>query len=485
MTTLVWFRRDLRIADNPALAAAARDGAVIPLYIFAPEEDAPWRPGAASRWWLHQSLGALDQDLRRLGSRLIVRHAQDSLSELLAIARDTGATRILWNRLYEPATVARDRLIKATLRGSGIGAESFNASLLREPWEIANQAGKPFQVFTAFWRHCLALPDPPEPQPAPALLPAPAKWPPSLQISQLELPPRIDWAASMRAEWSPGERAATAQLDTFLGEAFEAYAQQRNRPDRTGTSRLSPHLHFGEIGPRQIWHATQDHARAPHLGAAWRDSQFLAELGWREFGHHLLHHFPRTAHEPLRERFEAFPWRRSADELRAWQRGRTGYPIVDAGMRELWKTGWMHNRVRMITASFLIKDLLQPWQDGAAWFWDTLVDADLAANTLGWQWVAGCGADAAPYFRIFNPSTQGRKFDPDGAYIRRFLPELERMPSEWIHEPWRAPAAVRQAAGLKIDADYPAPIVDHGQARERALRALAVVTESGKKRPPG
>ena len=475
MTTLVWFRSDLRVEDNPALAAAAAGGSVVPVFIHAPAEDGAWAPGAASRWWLHHSLTALADDLRRAGSRLIVRTAAESGHELHALAEECGARRVVWNRRYEPAALARERSVQATLRAAGLAAESFNASLLHEPWAVANKSGGPFQVFTPFWRHCLALPEPAAPLPAPAALAPPPRWPASRTIAELELLPERDWAGGLHAAWQPGSRGARLRLGQFLQDAFGAYREMRNRPDLAGTSRLSPHLHFGEIGPRQIWHGVREFTRAAGFEAGWRESQYLAEIGWRDFAHHLLVHFPATPLEPLRAQFARFPWRDDPGALTAWQRGRTGYPIVDAGMRELWRTGWMHNRVRMVAASFLIKDLLLPWSAGAAWFWDTLVDADLAANTLGWQWVAGCGADAAPYFRIFNPSGQGIKFDPDGAYVRRFVPELARMPAAWIHEPWRAPAPVLREAGVELGRNYPRPIVDHGLARTRALAALASI----------
>ncbi len=473
MTTLVWFRSDLRIADNPALSAAAQDDAVIPVFIHAPGEEAPWAPGAASTWWLHHSLERIALDLRGLGSRRRLRVADDSQGELWALARECGAHRIVWNRRYEPAIIARDQKIKAALRASGIAADSFNAALLHEPWDIANKSGAPYQVFTPYWRQCLSRGEPDAPLDAPAALPSPAGWPRSLELAELGLLPRIDWSGGMRGAWTPGAGGAIEGLERFLEGAFAAYPERRNRPDIPGTSRLSPHLHFGEIGPRQIWHVARHFAGTHGLDASWPHSQFLAEIGWREFAHHLLYHFAHTPAEPLRASFAQFPWRDDPDGLAAWQCGRTGYPIVDAGMRELWQTGWMHNRVRMIAASFLVKDLLQPWNAGAAWFWDTLVDADLAANTLGWQWVTGCGADAAPYFRIFNPSGQGAKFDPQGLYVRRYIPELARLPDQWVHEPWRAPPVVLREAGVRLGVDYPFPVVDHGVARLRALQALA------------
>ena len=364
--------------------------------------------------------------------------------------------------------------MRESLRANGLEAESFNAALLHEPWTIQNQSGKPFQVFTPFWRHCLTKPDPAEPLPAPKQLAPPAHWPESLAPAELQLEPRLKWAEGFHAVWQPGEAGAAKALKHFLAGAFDNYSDQRNRPDAAGTSRLSPYLHFGEISPRQVWHGLKAMASQRGLAVAhWRGSQFLTEVGWREFAHHLLYHFPHTPTEPLRVDFKQFPWRKNAAWLKAWQRGCTGFPIVDAGMRELWATGWMHNRVRMIVASFLVKDLLIDWQEGARWFWDTLVDADLSQNTLGWQWTAGCGADAAPYFRVFNPTTQGEKFDPNGAYVRRWCPELANLPANWIHQPDKAPATVLRAAGLELGRNYPYNIVSHAIAREEALAAFA------------
>ena len=477
MTTLVWFRQDLRVADNPALAAAREDGGgVVPVYIFAPEEEEIWRPGAAACWWLHHSLDSLAADLSALGSRLVLRRSGNSLGELLALARDCGADRIVWNRRYEPLIRVRDTRVKEALREAGFAAHSFNGALLHEPAAVKSGSGGAFQVFTPFWRRCLALPDPPAPVPAPRALPVPAHWPVSQTLADFQLLPVRDWCAGIRAAWLPGSAAAQVKLDGFLRHSFADYAQSRNRPDLSGTSRLSPHLHFGEIGPRQVWHAAR--AAGSALSADWRGSQFLAELGWREFGHHLLYHFPRLPGEALRANFRSFPWKSDLPALRRWQRGETGYPIVDAGMRELWQTGWMHNRVRMIAASFLVKDLLLSWEDGARWFWDTLVDADLAANTLGWQWVAGCGADAAPFFRIFNPGLQGAKFDPAGRYVRRWIPEIAKLPDQWLHQPWLAPPEVLRAGAVRLGRDYPDRLVEHGAARAAALAALSSITSS-------
>ncbi|MGC3957158.1 MAG: deoxyribodipyrimidine photo-lyase [Verrucomicrobiota bacterium] len=493
--SLVWFRLDLRLADNPALSAAIKRGAVVPIFIHAPEEEVPWVPGGAALWWLHQSLAAHEAALREVGSELVIRRGP-TLVTLRALVKETGATAVFWNRRYEPAVTARDTQIKASLRADGLLVESFNAALLHEPWTIQNQSKKPFQVFTPFWKHCLTKPDPEVPLTVPKRLAAPERWPTSLELDALELEPKIKWAEGMRAVWQPGEAGAGRLLKEFLANAFTDYAEKRNRPDLRGTSRLSPHLHFGEISPRQIWHGVRQGFGAPASDPArsvgesstsraggrrsivdWRMSQFLAEVGWREFAHHLLHHFPHTPTEPLREDFKKFPWRKDAAFLKAWQKGQTGYPIVDAGMRELWTTGWMHNRVRMIVASFLVKDLLLSWREGAAWFWDTLVDADLAQNTLGWQWTAGCGADAAPYFRVFNPVSQGEKFDPQGDYVRKWCPELARLSDEWLHQPHKAPSDVLTRAGIELGRTYPVPMVSHAIAREVALEAFAKLKE--------
>jgi deoxyribodipyrimidine photo-lyase len=475
-TTLVWFRQDLRLADNPALAAALEFGApIVPVFIHSPAQDAPWEPGGASRWWLHQSLSQLDRDLRAVGSRLCLRAGTDALAELLHLAQECGAARVVWNRRYEPQVTARDQRVKAGLRSAGCEAVSFNAALLHEPWTVKSKSGGPFQVFSAFWRHCMTLPEPPLPLPRPAHLPAPAVWPASLDLADLGLLARHQWTAGLQAAWTPGSVAAHGLLDRFLNDSLEVYPTHRDRPDLPDTSRLSPYLHFGEISPREVWHGLRGFALRHGRHSSWRQSQFLTELGWREFAYHLLYHFPATPDMPLREKFTAFPWKSSVDNSQSWQRGATGYPIVDAGMRQLWRTGWMHNRVRMIAASFLVKDLLQNWVGGARWFWDTLVDADLASNTLGWQWVAGCGADAAPYFRIFNPTTQATRFDPQGTYVREWVPELARLPSQWIHQPWAAPGPVLAAADVRLGESYPHRLLDHETARAEALAALATL----------
>jgi deoxyribodipyrimidine photo-lyase len=461
--TIVWFRHDLRLEDQPALRAAAhKGGPIVPVYVWAPEEEGDWPPGAASRFWLHHSLQSLDRDLRRRGSRLVLRR-RSSLQALLDCARQARARAVVFTRRSEPAARLRDDYVAGALRQAGLEVEACDGHLLFSPDEVRTRAGDPYRVFTPFHRACTLLGDPPPPLPAPARLPAPAAWPSGVTLGSLALEPRPDWAEGLRFAWRPGESGARARLEAFLAGAARDYRIGRDRPAEEGTSRLSPHLHFGEISPRTVFHAVTE---------AGSGAVFLRELFWREFAAHLLHHFPHTPEEPLRAAYRRFPWRRDPAALRAWQRGRTGFPIVDAGMRELWTTGFMHNRVRMIVASFLVKDLLITWQEGAAWFWDTLVDADLANNTLGWQWSAGCGADAAPYFRIFNPVAQGERFDPEGEYAARFLPPLRGLPGAARHQPWRASQAALEAAGLVLDEDYPRPIVDHAAARRRALAAF-------------
>jgi deoxyribodipyrimidine photo-lyase len=471
--SLLWFRQDLRLADNPALLAAVRRGGpVIPVFIWSPEDEGRWQPGAASRWWLHQSLAQLDVSLRQRGSRLIIRRGP-TLEAFRELLDQSGATAVYWNRRYEPALISRDTSVKTALRHDGLITESSNGALLFEPWTVQTQKGQPYQVFSSFWKACLGQPEPAPPEDAPSHIDTPRHWPATLKLTDLGLEPTIDWAGGLRASWCPGEAGAFAQLKRFLEEALSAYPTGRDRPDRLGTSRLSPHLHFGEVSARQIWFAVREQraARGTHRCARAIHS-YSRELGWREFAHHLLFHFQHAPEQPLRKEFASFPWKPDPENLRAWQRGQTGYPIVDAGMRELWHTGWMHNRVRMVVASFLVKDLLIPWQEGAAWFWDTLVDADLANNTLGWQWTAGCGADAAPYFRIFNPVTQGEKFDPEGDYVRHWVPELSKLPNEWVHRPWEAPPGILADVGIRLGSTYPQPIVHHREARSRSLEAF-------------
>ncbi len=471
---LVWFRNDLRLDDNPALRAAI-DGGYVPLmvYIHAPAEEGDWRPGAASDAWRHHALAALDARLRERGSQLRCFHGP-TLATLESICAAVGAEAVFWNRRYEPAVEARDTEIKRTLRRSGLRAESFNGALLFEPWEIETGQGDPYKVFTPFWKRALGQ------WRAPRLWDAPARFetledddavPHGVPLDGLHLRPARGWDAGCWDRFTPGEPGARAALAHFLDAGLDGYGRARDLPAARGTSRLSPHLHFGEVSIARVAHAARER------DAGEDGKTFVAELGWREFAHHLLHHFPQTVDENLNPRFEDFQWAPARGaRLEAWQRGRTGVPIVDAGMRELWHTGWMHNRVRMIVASYLTKHMRIHWRHGARWFWDTLVDADLANNTLGWQWVAGTGADAAPYFRVFNPLTQAQRFDPEAAYVLRWLPELETLPARHRLAPWEAPAAA-----LKSLRGYPkAPIVDLAEGRQAALDAYGQVSSSGR-----
>ncbi len=435
MRIIHWFRRDLRLTDNPALEwACTHADALCLVYIHAPQDEAPWTPGAASNWWLNASLAALAQQLSAQGQQLIIRNGH-SLEQLRTLAQEFKADAVCWNRLYEPAALARDQRIKQSLSEQGLSVRSHNAALLLEPWQVETGGGTPYRVFTPFWKSAQQQLPPPQ-----AVAAAPQDWPAATQLHSesldtLALHPSHRWADKLAGHWVPGEEAALDQLDAFA-ERIADYAQARDIPGRDGTSRLSPHLHFGELGPRQI--------RAALSTCVPQDAdKYMSELGWREFAHHLLYHFPHTPQNAFNPRFAQFPWRDAStaqDDLRLWQRGETGIELVDAGMRELWATGWMHNRVRMIVGSLLTKNLGIHWLAGANWFWDTLVDADLANNTLGWQWVAGCGADASPYFRIFNPDTQAQRFDPDRRYRDR-----------WLNTP------------------PPAPIVDLKQSRAQAL----------------
>jgi deoxyribodipyrimidine photo-lyase len=471
-TAIVWLRRDLRFTDNLALRHALEHaGTIVPVYIHSPEEDATWAPGAASRWWLHHSLTALNTQLVKRGSRLIVRRGP-SLQALEELIESTGATLVAWNRNYDPADLARDAKIEQALTDR-VTVHTENSSLLFEPGTVFNGEQKPYRVFTPFWRAVAdRLDKVGDPWRAPKEFPAPARWPKSLELDDLELLPTLDWADAFTKDWRPGEAGALRRLRDFRND-IGPYDTWRDRPDQSGTSRLSPHLHFGELGPRQI----VAELRAVDGGARQAAASYLRQIGWREFAHQLLFHFPATTDKPMDARFARMTWSRSSKSLRAWQRGLTGYPLVDAGMRQLWKTGWMHNRVRMIVASFLIKNLQHHWLEGARWFWDTLVDADLANNTMGWQWTAGCGADAAPYYRIFNPMLQGERFDPQHRYIREWVPELARLPDRWIGEPWSASADVLAAAGVTLGKTYPKPIVDFKESRDAALAGYQRIRE--------
>jgi len=462
---IVWFRQDLRLTDNPALAAAAEMNApILPLYILDDESPGEARMGAASRWWLHHSLNALNESLD--GCLLCLEG--NAATVLPRLAKNIDAEAVFWNRCYEPWRIDRDKRIKGGLIKGGFKVRSFNASLLFEPPSVTKADGTPYRVFTPFYRKgCL------ESAPAPRR-PLANQRDLSLYserggetVDDLGLLPSIPWYTGMEAEWTPGEAGAEAKLDAFLSYGISDYKEGRNRPDRPYVSRLSPHLHFGEISPNSIWYAAKKLEDKEELT---RDlDHFLSELGWREFSYYLLYYWPSLPTENLQAKFNRFPWQNNPQHLELWQRGMTGYPIVDAGMRELWQTGYMHNRVRMIVGSFLVKNLLLDWRHGAAWFWDTLVDADLANNSAGWQWIAGCGADAAPYFRVFNPVTQGNKFDPEGDYVRRYVPEVAELPDKYLHSPWEAPEDVLAEAGVALGDTYPRPLVELKASRERAL----------------
>ncbi len=471
---IVWFRQDLRVADNPALAHAVEGGyPVLPVYILDDETPGPWKAGGASRWWLHHSLQELQGALAERGATLVLRRG--SAAEVIAgLIDETGAAGVYWNRCYEPHAIRRDKALKDDLKAQGLDAQSFNGSLLFEPWTIETKQGSFYKVYTRFWHACREKGDPPLPLPTLDSISGPDREIETEVLGDWGLLPRKpDWAEGLRARWQPGERGGMARLREFLDEGLGDYKQRRDFPADTVTSNLSAFLHWGDISPRQVWYETIRHA-------GWTDAseKFLKELVWREFAYHVFYHLPDLPETPMYARFKAFPWADDDGMLACWQQGRTGYPMVDAGMRELWQTGHMHNRVRMVTASFLVKHLLLPWQAGEAWFWDTLVDADLAVNAFSWQWVAGCGADAAPFFRIFNPIMQGTKFDPGGDYIRKYVPEIAKLPDKYLFAPWEAPDDVLHDAGVELGETYPKPVVDHKTARERALAAFKSLPEN-------
>jgi deoxyribodipyrimidine photo-lyase len=474
---IVWFRDDLRLSDHPALhAAAATKRPMICLYIL---DETSQRPiGGAARWWLAQSLRSLQKSLAAQGVPLLLRKGP-AAKVIAEVARDSSAREVFWNAIAQAPHQAAEREVASALRDLDVNVQSCAGDLLAAPETVRTKEGRGLRVFTPFWRRIQAMGAPPDPLPAPRhLRPGPSLESDAVEIFGLE-PTRPDWAGGLRETWTHetgtfGESAAQKRLKHFLKDGLAGYTGDRDRPDRDGTSGLSPHLRFGQISPRQIWHAAQFAAAERHALASDAD-KFLSELGWREFCRHLLFDVPNLATRNLQSSFDGFPWRHDETGLKAWQRGQTGYPVVDAGMRQLWHTGVMHNRVRMVVASFLVKHLLIDWREGEKWFWDTLVDADAGSNPANWQWVAGCGADAAPYFRIFNPVLQGEKFDPDGTYVKHWVPELAQLPKKLIHQPWEAAPLELASAGITLDKTYPHPIVDHRKGRARALKAYEKV----------
>jgi len=465
-----WFRQDLRLSDNPALFAASQAGKVLPIFILDDVNAGDDKQGAASRWWLHESLGALNKSLQ--GQLRI--YCGDAQAVLRRLVEQTPNCTVFWSRCYEPWRIARDKQIKVMLSNLGIESHSFNGSLLWEPWSVLKKDGTPYRVFTPFYRRgCLNAPPPRQPLARPKMAFAKGDFQ-SSSIIALNLLPKVRWDLQLKPHWKVGEAPAQARLRQFVDKDLSDYKEGRNYPAKKNVSKLSPHLHWGEISPNQIWYDVQK------LGNGVNEDCLLSELGWREFSYSLLYHFPELPLKNLQRKFDAFPWLDNAKRLERWQQGMTGYPIIDAGMRELWQTGYMHNRVRMIVGSFLVKNLLLHWHHGRRWFWECLIDADLASNSASWQWIAGCGADAAPYFRVFNPITQGEKFDSSGAYTRRFVPELRALPDKYLYKPWQAPETVLDAAGVELGRTYPKPIVDVKASRERALDAFKTIKVTSK-----
>jgi len=470
---LLWFRHDLRLSDHRALDAALAGGRrVLPVFVLDDEAAGEWAHGGAARWWLKGSLESLSRSLAARGAPLLLAKGRAE-TIVPALAAAIGAAEVHAGRGYEPWARDQSRRVHEALQGDGRGLVLHTTAILREPHGFESGSGKPYAVYSPFAKTLLAAGDPPPPLPAPDRIPGVEPPAGGETLGSLGLYPvkgEPDWAKGFGALWQPGEEGAAARIARFTARALGRYDSDRNLPGIEGSSGLSPHLRWGEVSPVQVWHAARAAGAAP--GAT---ETFLKEILWREFAYHLLWHRPEMPKRALRQEFDAFPWAPDSTLLEAWQRGRTGYPIVDAGMRQLWQLGWMHNRVRMIAASLLVKHLMQPWQAGEAWFHDTLVDADLASNSASWQWVAGCGTDAAPYFRVFNPVLQGEKFDPEGAYVRRWVPELAKLPAAYIHKPWEAPAGILSACGIRLGNTYPRPVVDHAEGRARALAAFAAL----------
>ena len=470
MKTIVWLREDLRLLDNPALHHAAQNAEILTVFIY------PSDLGEARYWWLHHSLVQFSAALAEHGVELILRTGEPA-KVLLELCEQIKADQVVWNRIYSPLGMTDGASVKQALKKSEIEFKSFNAQLLIEPSQIFNKQGTPFKVFTPFWRHCQSVLDPPPVLPIPKLRGVKKKVDSESLESWGLLPTKPDWSNGFKTRWEPGEAGAQSRWQLFLEQTISKYKDGRDFPAQHNTSYLSPHLAFGEIGPKQIWFEVQEAMAGNQIDSA-NAQKFLAEIGWREYSRYLLVHFPTMLSDAFNPRFENFPWQNNEQLLKAWQQGQTGYPIVDAGMRELWATGYMHNRVRMVVASFLTKHCLVHWLEGMNWFWDTLVDADIANNTASWQWISGSGADAAPYFRIFNPVLQGEKFDKQGDYIRQWVPELSELTNKFIHKPWMADPMTLQLADITLGENYPYPIVDHKEARESALAAYQILKDS-------
>lgn len=470
MNTIVWLREDLRLFDNPALYHAALKGEVTPVYIL------PENLGRASYWWLHHSLKSLENSLAEQGVRLILKSGEP-VNVLLQLAEELRCESFMWNRVYSPEGIRVAVELKQRLDNQHIESKSFNAQLLIEPTKVLNKQSMPFKVFTPFWRHCLSLLQPSSTLNTPVF----TRTSHSILSEDLDswklLPTSPDWSQRIAKRWQPGEQGAQVRWQKFIDGGIAQYKYGRDIPHQENTSMLSPHLAFGEISPKQLWFETNNAVAICEVDAE-NGNKFLSEIGWREYSRYLLVHFPHIIDQPFNTKFASFPWQNDAALLVSWQRGQTGYPIVDAGMRELWATGYMHNRVRMVAASFLTKHCLIHWKEGAAWFWDTLLDADLANNTASWQWVAGSGADASPYFRIFNPTLQGERFDKDGSYIRKWVPELAELDAKYINKPWEADPMSLQLANVRLGENYPFPVVDHRQARDEALSAYRFIKEN-------
>ena len=457
-----WFRQDLRLEDNPAFTEAAKHAKVLPIYILDDENAGDYARGAASRVWLHHSLDALNKSL---GGKLAV-YKGDALEILKGLISRHNITAVYWNRCYEPWRIKRDGKIKESLKENDVNVESMNGSLLWEPWDVKKNDGEPYKVFTPFYRKgCMGADKPRQPLDAPEKVNYQSDDE-SVSINSLDLLPNISWDKPLTKHWDISEKGAHEKFDDFLEDGLAHYKEGRNLPDKPYVSRMSPYLHFGLVSPNQLWYKVRAKGNNENI------DHFCSELGWREFSYTQLYYNPDLPKKNLQKKFDKFPWRQSKDLLEAWQKGQTGVPMVDAGMRQLWQTGYMHNRVRMIVGSFLVKNLRLHWHSGERWFWDTLVDADLANNSASWQWIAGCGADAAPYFRIFNCVTQGQKFDPDGGYVREFVPEIADLPNKYLFNPWEAPESVLKEAGIELGKTYPKPIVDLKKSREEALEAF-------------